>query len=326
LVEEERGMDQNVASRIKVGVSGCLMGIEVRYDGGHCKDHYVRNVLGQYLDLIPVCPELESGMSVPRPTIRLEKVGRRRRLVEPKSRRDWTDVVTATSDRILDGLTSVSLDGFILKSRSPTCGMERVKVWSGDSSNKKGVGVFAQRLQKRFPYLPLEEEGRLHDTVLRERFIEAIYAHHRVTDFLRGDWEARDLQEFHARAKFQLMAHSPSLAKKAGRIVASLSRRNRDSVARKYFETYMSAIRTPASRGRHVNVLQHLAGFFRGSLGDWEVEELGDVFNQFCRGLVPLIVPISLIRHHVKRMEVQYLAGQTYIDPYPRELALRSVV
>jgi uncharacterized protein YbbK (DUF523 family)/uncharacterized protein YbgA (DUF1722 family) len=319
-------MIEETKKKIRIGVSGCLMGIEVRYDGGHCRDHYVQNVLGQYMEMVPVCPELESGMSVPRPTIRLEKIGSRRRLVEPKSRRDWTEVVEATSDRILDGLTSVSLSGFILKSRSPTCGMERVKVWNGGSSSKNGVGVFARRLKNRFPYLPVEEEGRLHDSVLRERFVEAIYAHDRVADFLRGDWGASDLQEFHARAKFQLMAHSPSLARKAGRVVASLGKHNREEVARRYFETYMKAIHTPASRGRHVNVLQHFAGFFRGSLGPWEIEELGDVFNQFCRGLVPLIVPVSLIRHHVKRAGVNYLAKQTYIDPYPRELALRSVV
>lgn len=311
--------------RLRVGVSQCLLGENVRWDGGHKLDRFITDVLGPFVELVPVCPELEVGLGVPREPIHLERRGRGLALVGVKSGADHTERMERWSENRVAGLGALDLCGYILKSKSPSCGMERVPVYDANKvPSKVGVGLFAKALLEGQPDLPVEEEGRLCDPRLRESFIERLFAYRRVTDLFASEWRVGDLVAFHTREKLLLLAHEPKAYTELGRLVAGA--RKSAALAASYRSTYLKALAKPATTKRHVNVLQHMAGYFKKQLSADERAELAGVIEDYRQGLVPLIVPITLLRHHVRRFDVKYLADQVYLQPHPKELMLRNHV
>ena len=312
---------------IRIGVSACLLGREVRYDGGHKRDAFLVETFGHYVQWVPVCPEVEIGLGIPRPTLRLERHGADVRLMMPKTGGDHTDAMRSYAGKRVAALAEDDLCGYILKKDSPSCGMERVKVYGTSTiPSKSGRGLFAEALMQRFPNLPLEEEGRLNDPPLRENFVERVFAYRRVRSLFGGRWTLGDLVAFHTAHKLQLMAHSPKTYEQLGRLVANAKGVARAALRDSYESQFMLGLAALATRQRHTNVLQHMAGYFKKQLGDDDKHELQSVIDDYRRGLVPLVVPITLIRHYVRRFNVEYLQGQMYLAPHPKELMLRNHV
>jgi len=315
-----------VGEPIHIGISSCLLGRKVRFDGGHKKDEFLVGTFSRWVRWVPVCPEVEVGMGTPRESIRLVDLGGATRLLAPKSGRDWTEAMRAYAVRRVAELADADLCGFVLKKDSPSCGMERVKVYGGGMPVRRGRGLFAEALLARFPDLPVEEEGRLCDPRLRDNFVERVFAYHRVRRLFAPRWTVGLLVRFHTAHKLQLMAHSPQAYTTLGRLVAGAKRQPREELARTYTSTFMRALKTIATTRRNTNVLQHILGYFKKLLDTDARAELLDVIEDYRRGLVPLVVPMTLLRHHVRVHDVVYLAGQTYLEPHPKELMLRNHV
>jgi uncharacterized protein YbgA (DUF1722 family)/uncharacterized protein YbbK (DUF523 family) len=312
---------------IRIGISSCLLGQNVRYDGGHKKDAFVTGPLARFVSFVPVCPEVEVGMSIPRPTIRLVRVGGEVRLRDPTHDLDHTDAMRRWAEARAAELEKLDLSGYVLKKDSPSCGMERVKVHAERGPGvRDGVGLFAEALMRRMPLLPVEEEGRLNDLPLRENFIERVFAYRRLATAFAGRWTLGDLVRFHTAEKLLLLAHEPKAYQALGRLVAGAKRLPRGEVERAYGEAYMRALRVPATRGKNANVLEHMAGYFKDSLGPAEKAELKETIADYRRGLVPLVVPLTLLRHHLRLHGAPYLDGQAYLQPHPKELMLRNHV
>jgi len=313
--------------RIRIGISSCLLGNAVRYDGGHKRDDFAADLLARFVTFVPVCPEVELGLGTPRPSIRLVKLGGEVRLVEPKAGTDHTEAMQKLVERRLRELGEEELCGFILKKDSPSCGMERVKIWParpGVPAARAGRGLFAEGLLRRWPHLPVEEEGRLHDLGLRESFVERVFAYRRLRDLLAGRLATGELVRFHASEKYLLLAHDPEGYRALGRLVAGAKAAPRARLREEYGGRFMAALARPATRGKNANVLTHMAGFVKRELEAGDRAELHGAIADYQHGLLPLIVPITLVRHHVRRLGISYLAGQTYLDPHPRELMLRN--
>jgi uncharacterized protein YbgA (DUF1722 family)/uncharacterized protein YbbK (DUF523 family) len=325
--------------RPRIGISACLLGEPVRFDGGHKRDPYIVEVLGPHVTWVPVCPEVEAGFGTPRETMRLLSIGRPARdksgvyptdrvaLVVHKTGEDVTGIMRAYADPRVESLAQSHLSGFILKKDSPSCGTDGVKVYgTSGTSERVGRGIFAAALLARMPNLPVEEEGRLCDPALRENFVERVFAYQRVRQLFESAWTVGDLVKFHTAQKLTLMAHSPSAYSTLGRLVASVRQRSRPMVAASYESVFMRALTTIATPGRHANVLQHMLGYFKRSLDADARNELLGLIEDHRAGRVPLVVPITHFRHHVRRLSIEYLKGQVYLDPHPRELSLRSHV
>jgi len=312
---------------IRLGISSCLLGAKVRFDGGHKRDRYLTDVLGDWFRWVPVCPELEIGLGVPRPSIRLVQANGDPRLVEPNSGEDLTDRMEDYARDKANELISKDLDGFILKRASPSCGMERVKVFSqGGMPSKNGVGVFARVLMGSWPNLPVEEEGRLNDPHLRERFIEHVFCNHRWRSLQRRGLNRRTLIAFHTAHKLTLRAHNEAGYRRLGRIVASAGKTPDRELFRAYEDEFHLVLKTRATRKRHANVLYHILGYLKRVLDPFEKQEAVGIIEDYRRELVPLIVPITLLRHHAVKHRIGYLMGQLYLEPHPRELMLRNRV
>lgn len=312
-------------SPIRIGISACLLGRKVRYDGGHKHDHFITDTLGQYFQWVPVCPEIKLG--TPRPTLRLEQDGDQLRLVMPKEGRDLTRTMQSYAKKRVAALAGEDLCGYILKKSSPSCGMERVKVYTPDGYPAgKGRGLFAESLLEHFPYLPVEEEGRLHDPSLRENWITRVFAFHRLRSLFGGPWTVGKLVAFHADHKFLLMAHCPKTLKELGAMVAAAKSAGRSEVGRSYESRFMTALTKIATRAKNTNVLQHILGFFKRDLDAASRSELLEHIEAYRRGQVPLVVPLVLVSHYVRILNVSYLRDQVYLNPHPRELALRNHV
>jgi uncharacterized protein YbgA (DUF1722 family)/uncharacterized protein YbbK (DUF523 family) len=313
----------------RLGISACLLGHEVRHDGGHKRDAFLTDLLGRFVEWVPVCPELELGMGVPRPSIRLEEARGGIRLVNPRTGVNHAAAMRAfAADRVAQ-LETLELCGYVLKKDSPSCGMERVRVWSpgsGRAPARNGRGLFAAVLIERLPMLPVEEEGRLHDARLRENFVVRIFAYRRLRALFAARWRVADLVRFHTAHKLQLLAHEPGSYQALGRLVARAGSLPRAGLASRYGAAFMAALARPATPQRNVNVLQHVLGYFRGRLDGAARQEVSGLIEDYRRGLVPLVVPITLIRHHVRALRIAYLADQVYLDPHPRELMLRNHV
>jgi len=319
------------AEAIRVGVSTCLLGQRVRYDGGHKRDDFVADALGRCVDFVPVCPEVDIGLGVPRDPIRLQKTKDGLRLVNVKTGADLTDKMRAYARRKAAQLRALGVDGYVLKKDSPSCGMERVKVHgAGGPPAKNGRGLFARTLMEDMPLLPVEEEGRLQDARLRENFVERVFAHHRLRRFFAGPWRHGDLVRFHTGEKFLVLAHDTEAYAALGRLVARGKALAPGELAEKYQIAYMTALKKIATAQRHTNVLQHMAGYLKNMIASGDKQELAGVIDEYRRGLVPLVVPITLLRHHVRAHRgarpVAYLEGQRYLDPHPKELMLRNRV
>jgi len=304
------------------------LGEAVRFDGGHKRDRFITDILGTCVEWVPVCPEVEVGMGVPRPSVRLQGSLAQPRLVEPKGGEDWTDRMVSYSRRRVRQLGELSLSGYILKKDSPTCGMERVRVYpkGGGQAERQGRGLFAAVLLEAMPFLPVEEEGRLNDLALRENFIERVFACDRWQKFCAEKKSRGRLVEFHAAHKLLLLAHSETHMRRLGRLVAQAKDRALADVYTSYGAGLMEALALKATRRSHTNVLQHIMGHFSDRLDAGERAELLAELEDFRRGLVPLLVPLTLVRHYVRKFEVAYIQGQVYLNPHPKELLLRNHV
>ncbi len=310
---------------IRLGISRCLLGDKVRYDGGHKHDPFLTGTLGEYVEYVPVCPEVECGLSIPREAMRLVGDPDNPRLLTQKTGIDHTRRMKAWAEGRLAELEREELCGFIFKSKSPSSGMERVKVYS-DSGNLIGQspGIFPRMFMERFPMLPVEAEGRLRERHLRERCIDRIFVLRRYRDMLKGGQVLGNLVTFHTRHKLQIMAHSPEIYRAMGRLVATGKDMPREQLFRKYHEHLMTAMRMRATPPKNRNVLQHIMGYFKNDLLSEEKQELLELINQYARGIVPLIVPVTLLNHYVMKYEDFYLQDQTYLRPHPVELKLRN--
>uniref|UniRef100_I2Q3I5 DUF1722 domain-containing protein n=1 Tax=Desulfovibrio sp. U5L TaxID=596152 RepID=I2Q3I5_9BACT len=313
---------------IRVGVSACLLGQPVRYDGGHKHDRYVTDTLGRYFTFVPVCPEVEAGFGVPREAMRLVGDPEAPRLVTIKTGMDLTERMRALAARRADELAGENLCGFIFKAKSPSSGFTRVKVYNTKGlPTESGVGLFARAFMDRLPLVPVEDEGRLHDDRLRENFIERIFTLARWRQTLAGDGQTgltARLIGFTASHKLLLMSHSPQLARQLGKLTAEAGNRPADALLQSYETLLMRTLALPATPAKHTNVLQHIMGYFKKSLTGDEKKELGEVIDTYRLGLVPLIVPVTLLAHYTRKYDVAYLRGQHYLTPHPVELKLRN--
>ncbi|HYA35024.1 MAG TPA: DUF523 and DUF1722 domain-containing protein [Candidatus Binataceae bacterium] len=319
---------------VRIGVSACLLGEKVRHDGGHKKNDFLTGTLSPFVTWVPVCPEVELGLGTPRPTLRLIAVDGDIRMIESAKARsnepagiDRTDAMRAWAQQKVRALARMRLSGYVLKKDSPSCGMERVKLYSAKGMpTRKGRGLFAQALIDATANLPVEEEGRLTDLKIRENFIERVFAYRDLMRLFERRWDVRDLIAFHSAHKFQLLAHSTEAYRRLGAIVAKAKKSDRDTLSARYQSEFMAALRVPATRGRHANVLQHMAGYFKDRLDSPSRRELQDLIEEFRSGVAPLIVPLTLIRHYISRFDIGYLKGQVYLSPHPKELMLRNHV
>lgn len=316
-----------MSNQIKVGVSACLLGEPVRYDGGHKQDQYITATLGRYFSFVPVCPEVESGMTTPREAMRLEGDPAAPRLMTRLSRIDRTGQMLLFCSRKLQELEQADLCGFIFKKDSPSSGLFRVKVYgAGAMATKSGSGLFAAAVALHFPLLPLEEEGRLNDSEIRENFIERVFSYRRWKDFLEGGATYSRLVEFHTAHKLLMMAHSPVIYRQMGALVANGRHLDQKVLLAGYEELFMKGLALHATARKHTNVLQHVMGYFKKVLSPAEKEELIALIMQYHDRLIPLIVPLTLIGHYVRKYEQRYLQQQVYLAPTPPELMLRNHV
>ena len=322
----QSGNRSGIPERIPVGVSSCLLGEAVRYDGGHKHDRYVTGVLGRWFEYVPWCPEALAGLGVPRPSIRLAGTPD-----APRAVRVADAAVDVTGELLAVARAATpqmgALRGYIFKRGSPSCGMERVKVYGAPGkSPRMGQGLFARTVMQAYPLLPCEEEGRLTDAPLRESFVERVFACDRWLRAMADGFTPDRLVAFHTRHKFLLLSHSEVHYRAAGRLVADSGRHGLDRrrLAREYLGTFMEGMRRRATRRRHTNVLQHLAGYLKQSIDAGDRRALGGIIDEYRTGAVPLVVPIRFLRHHFRRTPDRYVAMQHYLDPYPDELGLRN--
>jgi uncharacterized protein YbgA (DUF1722 family)/uncharacterized protein YbbK (DUF523 family) len=318
-------------SPIRIGASACLLGERVRYDGGHKRDAFLVETFGRFVEWVPVCPEVEMGLPVPRETLRLVRDrGGELHLVMPKTGADYTAPMRKFAAARLAALRREDLSGYVLKKNSPSCGLERVKVYTDYGKTgapaATGRGLFADALRQAFPHLPIEEEGRLSDPRLRENFVERVFAYRRLRTMFSGRWALRDLVTFHTAHKLQLLAHAPRGYERLGRLVARGKAKPREALRIEYEAGFMDTLAVLATPRRHTNVLQHIVGFFKDGLDRASRHEVLELIDDYRRGLVPLIVPLTIVRHHVARLDIAYLRGQCYLDPHPKELMLRNHV
>lgn len=310
---------------IRLGVSACLLGGAVRFDGGHSRNRLLMGAVAQFAEFIPVCPEMEIGLGAPRPAIRLQRNGDLVQLVRPSDGQDLTSKMRAWAEERVAQIARMNLSGYVLKKDSPSCGMERVRVYDQNGSpGRDGRGIFAEILMERLPLLPVEEDGRLQDPKLRENFFERAFAHDRVRKLFIEGWTAGDVVRFHSSEKLLLLSHDPKSYSELGRLVAAVKTHDREEFAARYQRIFMTALAKKASAGRQVNVLEHIAGYFSEKVEASERAEIVALTEDFRKGLVPLAVPLALIRHQVQRFKLDYIAGQSYLSPHPKELSLRS--
>lgn len=312
---------------IRVGISSCLLGEEVRFDGGHKHDSLITAVLGKYFEWVSVCPEVEIGMGVPRESIRLVEINKEPRLLAPRSGADFTQAMRTFASRKIRELEALSLHGYILKKDSPSCGMERVRLYDQNGmARRNGIGLFAALLLEAFPLLPVEEEGRLQDIPIRENFVERVFARHRWLLFVGQKPRPSDLVTFHTRHKMTLLSHSESHYRKMGPLVARAGKAHLPDVLATYEQLFMECLRVRATPRKHANVLHHLAGYLKEQLDSADRKELAETIERYRQQLVPLVVPITLLLHHFRRHPQPWVMEQTYLNPYPAELMLRNHV
>ncbi|MEA5112956.1 MAG: DUF523 and DUF1722 domain-containing protein [Geobacteraceae bacterium] len=311
---------------VNIGVSSCLLGEKVRYDGGHKHDRYITDTLGRFFNFIPVCPEVGCGLPVPREAMRLEGNPAAPRLVTGRTRTDLTQKMLDYCVGKVEELAGEELCGFIFKKDSPSSGLFRVKVYGSGMPVKSGRGLFAAAVVERFPYLPVEEEGRLCDMDLRENFIERVFAYRRWKSFVTGAGGLGGLVEFHACHKLQIMAHSPDIYREMGRLVASGKGTDPNSLMASYLELFMKALSLQSTVRKNCNVLHHIMGYFKKNLTPAEKQELLGIIRRYGERLIPLIVPVTMLKHYIGKYDREYLGKQTYLEPHPGELMLRNHV
>mgnify|MGYP001544490237 CR=1 FL=1 len=311
-------------SKPLIGISTCLLGECVRYDGGHKLNRYLRDTLGQFVEFVPVCPEVECGMTTPREAMRLVNIDGDIRLMTQKSNIDMTPQMNTWMTSTLDKLQNLPLCGFIFKSKSPSSGLFRVKVYKNGNPVSFSKGIFAKGFTERFPLLPVEEEGRLNDSKLRENFIERVFAMHKWHELNKKAKSISNLVDFHTKHKYALMAHCPTSLKILGKLVANHDQDNIDKAYYAYFQEFITAMKNIATIQKNTNVLEHIMGYFKNELTSDEKQELKEIIHNYHSELVPLIVPTTIINHFVRKYENEYLQKQYYLNPPPKELMLRN--
>ena len=308
----------------KVGISLCLLGKNVRYNGGHKLDHYLKEILGKFVEFVPVCPEVEAGFGIPREAVHLIQKNECLFMVSEKTNKDLTNEMNSWISQKLPVLEKEELCGFIFKSKSPSCGVYRTRIYR---ENKEpllnGRGLFAKEYIKKFPMIFFEEEGRLHNPVIRDNFIESIFINNSWNKIKRN-LSINELLKFHKEIKYTLMSHSPKILKEMGFLVANSTSNKIEDIFSKYYELLKNCISVYSTRKSHKNVLDHIQGYFKKNLVKGEKAELKELINNYFNGLVPLIVPVTLINHYVKIYEEEYLSTQYYLNPPPLELMLRN--
>lgn len=309
---------------VRVATSSCLLGEEVRFNGGHKHNGYLTKTLARHFELIPFCPEVAIGLGVPRPPIRLVTNDGQVRAVGVKDPSlDVTDELVEYGHTVASRLTDIS--GYIFKRASPSCGMERVKIYSSKGMPvDSGAGLYAQAIMQSLPLLPTEEEGRLMDPVLRENFIERIFVYHRWQSMCRSGLTPAGLVDFHTNHKFSVLAHDETAYRALGQIVASAGKADLQQLSKRYATLLMSAMKKRATRKLHSNVLTHIMGFLKESIDGGDKTELLDIIEKYRHGQLPLIVPITLLKHHLRRHPDPYISRQYYLEPHPEELMLRN--
>jgi uncharacterized protein YbgA (DUF1722 family)/uncharacterized protein YbbK (DUF523 family) len=312
-----------VIEKIPIAISSCLLGQEVRYDGGHKHNGYITQSLGRYFEYLPFCPEVAIGLGIPRPAIQLVQVENTIRVRSAKDPGlDVTEQLQDYARSVVPALAGVC--GYIFKRASPSCGMERVKVYKDGNLYGNDQGVYAATIMQALPNLPAEEEGRLMDPVLRENFIERVFVYHRWQQLLRDGLSAQALVDFHTIHKFSLLAHDEISYRELGKLVAVAGSRELEQLAAEYLGRMMRALATPATRKTHTNVLMHIMGYLKTKLTAGDKQELLEILDKYRLGQVPLIVPITLFRHFLRRFPDEYIQQQVYLSPHPDELMLRN--
>ena len=313
--------------KIKIGISTCLLGEKVRYDGGHKLDRYITDTLGHYFEWVPVCPEVEYGLPVPRESMHLIGDPASPRIVTVKTGVDHTEGMKKWAEDKLRQLEKEDLCGFIFKSKSPSSGIGGIKVYtsSGMPSNR-GTGIFGGAFMRYFPLIPVIDDGRLHNPNLRENFIEQVLVYKRWKEFLKNSTKIRDLIAFHTHLKLLILSHSPKHYSTLGKLVAQAKKYKPDVLYSEYIRILMDGLRLLATTKKNTNVLLHIAGYFKKQLSSEDKSELLEVIDQYHKGHIPLIVPIVLINHYVRKFDEPYLKMQFYLNPHPIELMLRNHV
>ena len=311
--------------KIRLGISTCLLGENVRYDGGHKRDRFIIDTLGEFVEFVPVCPEVECGLPVPRESMHLVGDPESPRLVTTRTKIDHTERMVNWARKRLGELEKENLCGFIFKSNSPSSGMERVKIYEEHGRVQKiGVGMFARAFMDHFPLLPVEEDGRLHDIRLRENFIERIFALKRWRELLDSNQRRGKLVAFHTQHKLLIMSHSQKHSRILGKLVAEAKKIPAEQLYSQYQMLFMEALRLKTTIKKNINVLQHMMGYFKKQLSADEKRELLETIDQYRNEYIPLIVPVTLIMHYVRKYDQTYLKEQLYLNPHPIELKLRN--
>lgn len=312
--------------KLKIGISSCLLGNNVRYNGGHQLDKFLRDVFGNFVEWVAVCPEVECGLSIPREAMRLTGDIDHPRLVTSRSNTDYTDRMLSWSEKKLEQLRSERLCGFVFKSKSPSSALYNAKLYDENGMpNRKRAGIFAGEFMKCFPYLPVEDEGRLNDADLKENFIERVFVVDRWHELCEAP-TVDALVRFHTRHKYLIMAHDPTCLKKLGKMVSEAKPAGMGNVLGDYFRELMDGLKQIATVKKNTNVLQHIMGYFKKDLSGDEKQELVEIIERYHAGLIPLIAPVILLQHYVRKFEEPYLKDQYYLHPHPLELMLRNHV
>tara|TARA_R110000868_G_scaffold236838_3_gene490865 strand:+ start:148 stop:1113 length:966 start_codon:yes stop_codon:yes gene_type:complete len=317
---------ETITGKPKLGISACLLGSEVRYNGGHKESRLCSRTLTEYFDFAPVCPEVGIGMSIPREPIRLVGDPQAPRAVGTVSREvDVTAPLAAYGERMAGELTDIC--GYIFMQQSPSCGLHRVKVYQDNGRpSEPGRGIFAEAFCARHPNLPVEEDGRLNDPVLRENFITRVFAYSEWQQLLRDGLTRQSLIAFHSRYKYMLMATNVQQYKLLGRMLGNLGQQDLQELASRYFSDLMSALKSCATRRSHSNVLQHISGYLKQALSSEDKQEMQQLIGQYRHGVVPLVVPMTLLKHHFRRHPDTYITQQVYLQPHPENLSLRNAL
>ena len=313
--------------KIKLGISSCLLGENVRYDGGHKLDRFLQDTWGKYVEYVSVCPEVECGLGVPRESIHLEGNPDSLFLMTTRTRQNMTQRMVKWARKRVVQLEKDALCGFIFKSNSPSSGMERIKIYNENRMPvKRGVGIFAGIFMEHFPLLPVEDEGRLNDPLLRENFIERIFVLKRWREVLKKKGNKGNLVDFHTKHKLLILAHSPRYYQMMGKLVAGQKSISLPELNRQYQALLLESLQLKTTPKKNTNVLQHVMGYFKEQLSIGEKKELLKIINHYRLGYIPLVVPVTLINHYVRKYDQPYLREQVYLNPHPLELRLRNHV
>ncbi|MEN5257558.1 DUF523 and DUF1722 domain-containing protein [Pseudomonas protegens] len=316
-----------MSAKPKIAISACLMGVEVRYNGGHKESRLCSRVLSDYFDFVPLCPEVAIGMGTPREPIRLVGDPEQPRAVGTvDASLDVTLPLAEYGERMAAQVDDIC--GYIFMQNSPSCGLERVKVYqaNGIPHRNGGRGVYAQAFCAQHPNLPVEEAGRLNDPVLRENFLTRVYVYRDWQALLKQGLTRRALTDFHSRCKYLLMAHHPEQYKALGNLLGSMGKGDATLIGPRYFSQLMEALSRCATRGTHSNVLQHISGYFKRAISSEDKQEMQRLINQYRQGIVPLVVPLTLLKHHLRQNPDPYIAQQLYLQPHPEDLSLRNAI